>query len=196
MVLRYKLQTYGIPTEDLPISYSGSIKTGYAKQWIRARETKEWSLYLQQPIESRCIVECPLHTDVLFRQGMSMMRNPGNARVWSFIEAKQSGRMDTDGQTLIKPKRRELVRDVIAYVRKTGRFLKWNDGGWWSEIVDQEQVKIKVRYFLKEARRVKREARKQTLQSSTSMFCGTKRDTPYDGNETNNDDDGCGKGCL
>lgn len=97
---------------------------------------------------------------------------------------------------MIKPKRRELVRDAIAYVRKFGRFLVWNEGGWWSEIVDQEQVKLKVEYLLKESRRMMRKARQQTLQSSTSMFYATKRGTPHDGNEQNNDDDGCGEGCL
>ena len=198
MELRYKLRSYGIPTEDLPISYSGTIKTGYLKQWIRAREYQESISYLQQPIECRNIVECPKLTDVLFRQGISMIRNPANARVWSLIEEKQRGRMDTNSQKMIKLKRRELVREVIEEVRKTGRFLVWNDGGWWIELVDQELIKMKIEYLFKETRRLKRETKRQMLQSSTSMFCGTKRPAPSDDNNESNDDDGfgCGKGCL
>ena len=155
--LQYKLRSYGIPTEDLPISFTGTIKMGYLKKWIRARETQESDSYLQQPMESRNIIECPQHTDVLFRQGISMMRKPGNARLRTFIEELQNDRAETKGQKLIRLKRREMVFDVIEEVRKTGRFLIWDEGGWWTEMVDQDQIKMKIEYLIKDTRRLKRE---------------------------------------
>ena len=34
---RYALQSYGIPIDQFPISFSGKIKAKYAKQWVAAR---------------------------------------------------------------------------------------------------------------------------------------------------------------
>ena len=38
MEVLYKLNSYGIPTDHIPITSTGKIKTGYLKQWINLRK--------------------------------------------------------------------------------------------------------------------------------------------------------------
>ena len=84
--LRYALNAFGIPTDDLPVTWTGKIKLSYHKQWLKLRtciENKQ-DYYLnsasagsrpvyhpypnQQELSSSSsgIVECPNSTDVIF----------------------------------------------------------------------------------------------------------------------------------
>jgi len=170
--LMYQLQSYGIPTNHIPLSFSGTIKTGYMKQWTRAREAKESSTYPELANDYRKVIECPQLTDVLFRQGISLIWNPGNASIQNVIENMHKQQKETGSSRL---KRREMVLDIIDEVGQTSRFLAWNEGGWWNEIFDREQLILKIEYLIKEVRRSKRQGRRllqQQLNSSTSIFRG------------------------
>lgn len=159
---------------------------------MRAREAQESTIYLDVKHDFWDIIECPRLTDVLFRQGISLVWNPGNARVRSLIEEMQSDQEEIKRRTLIRVKRREMVIEIIQQMRQTSRFLVWNDGGWWNEIRDQEQLTLKIEYLIKEVRKFKREEREQLkLNSSTSIFLNN-------GSNDSSDDDTqtCGKGCL
>lgn len=106
--LRYALQSYGIPTENIPMTWSGTIKDSYLKNWMRLRkaieEDRESSRLKMrqfhpsgfQPVgESSLsfksamshVVECPNMNDVVFRQGTSLYCHPGNVRFRSMIES-------------------------------------------------------------------------------------------------------------
>ena len=84
--LLYGLQSFGIQTEHIPLSFSGTIKTGYMKQWTRAREAQESSVYVELANDFSGIIECPRLSDVLFRQGISLVSNPGNTQIRSIIK--------------------------------------------------------------------------------------------------------------
>jgi hypothetical protein len=202
--LLYKLQSYGIPTEHIPISFSGTIKTGYIKQWARAREAQESPMYLELANDFRDIIECPQLNDVLFRQGISLIGNPGNARVRTVIEEMHKEQAGSQSHKLVKLKRREMVLNIIEQVGKTSRFLVWNEGGWWNEIPDREHLILKIEYLIKEVRKSKREARQTVnLNSSTSVFYSNKRPKLDErGGDTDSSDEdkpfSCGrrKGCF
>lgn len=203
--LLYKLQSYGIPTEHIPISFSGTIKTGYIKQWARAREAQESPMYLELANDFRDIIECPQLNDVLFRQGISLIGNPGNARVRTLIEEMHKEQAGSQSHKQVKLKRREMVLDIIEQVGKSSRFLVWNEGGWWNEIPDREHLILKIEYLIKEVRKSKREARQTVnLNSSTSIFYSNKRPKLDErgGNTDSSDEDkpfpygGGRKGCL
>lgn len=198
----YKLQSYGIPTDHIPISFSGTIKTGYMKQWTRAREAREASLFLDPGRNFTGVIECPNLSDVLFRQGISLTWNPGNARIRSMIEEMTRDRKTAEGDKLVKRKRREMVLDIIHDVGQTCRFLMWNDGGWWTEIRDQEQLILKIEYVIKDVRKsAKRVSRQQKLSSSTSIFFDEERvNSNLNGTDNDSSEDegqfSCGKGCM
>jgi hypothetical protein len=173
--LLYTLQSYGIPTEHIPISFSGTIKTGYMKQWMRAREAQESALYLELA-NFRDIIECPQLSDVLFRQGISLIWNPGNAWVRTLIEKMHKKQKEAESDKQVKQKRRQIVFYIIKEVSQFNRFLVWNEGGWWNEIFDREQLILKIEYLIKEVRKSKREESPELkLNSSTSIFYSNKR---------------------
>lgn len=108
MELHYVLQGYGIPTDNIPMTWSGSIKTNNFKNWMKLRKAIEDDAeakrqYLRDLQRGRFqsssdshraysdtlsnVVECPNSTDILFRQGTSLSNHPGNARFRSLIEA-------------------------------------------------------------------------------------------------------------
>ena len=41
MEIDYALESYGIPTNHVPLTFTGSIKDGYAKQWLVMRQYVE-----------------------------------------------------------------------------------------------------------------------------------------------------------
>jgi len=181
MELLYKLQSFGIPTEHIPVSFSGTIKTGYFKQWTRSREAQESSVYLEMSNDFRGIIECPRLGDVLFRQGISLVANPGNAQVRSIIQQMmKEGQNETEAggvgnnkqkSKVIKLKRREMVLDIIDEVSKTSRFLTWNEGGWWNELLDREQIILKIEYLIKDVRKSNKAKRQYIkVNSSSSIF--------------------------
>eukprot|EP00531_Pseudo-nitzschia_arenysensis_P014822 CAMPEP_0116131742 /NCGR_PEP_ID=MMETSP0329-20121206/9172_1 /TAXON_ID=697910 /ORGANISM="Pseudo-nitzschia arenysensis, Strain B593" /LENGTH=641 /DNA_ID=CAMNT_0003626201 /DNA_START=74 /DNA_END=1999 /DNA_ORIENTATION=+ len=99
--LRYALQSYGIPTENIPMTWSGTIKDAYLKNWIKLRkaiENDREAIRRQrhqfprigfQPYKSAMsnVVECPNMNDVAFRQGTSLHCHPGNVRFRSLVES-------------------------------------------------------------------------------------------------------------
>ncbi|VEU43988.1 unnamed protein product [Pseudo-nitzschia multistriata] len=168
--VRYKLRAFGIPTEHIPVSVTGTIKTGYVKQWMHAREVIEQNYFMNN--SNVTIVECPRLDDVLFRHGISFNSNPGNAAVRRLIINTYKE------QEIVKIKRRKMVLAIIEDVRKNGgRFLVWNDEGWWNELLDfDDMIMAKVEYIIKDVRRENRISIRQQQQqlkvsSSTSIFC-------------------------
>lgn len=189
--LQYALHSYGIPTEHIPLTFSGNIKDGYIKQWVKMRGYLESQKFDFRPIE------CPQLDDVLFRQGVSSLSYPGNSRVHRFVERRYELDPDINPKRgTVKSKREKVVLEVMNDIRTIGgRFLVWNENGWWSEILDSGSLSIKLEYFIKEVLRTKRKeerlAKSQhrlNLECSTSVFhikndggsCVSNKRTKYD----------------
>ena len=200
--LRYNLRSYGIPTEHIPISVTGTLKFGYVKQWMRAQEVIEENCASDNNNET--IVECPQLDDVLFRQGISLNSNPGNAMVRRLI-------INTyQKQEIARVKRRKVVLNIIEEVRKSGgRFLVWNDEGWWNELFmdeNEDLLMAKVEYIIKDVRRENRISVRQQQQllkvnSSTSIFRTPIASTVPVHNNISDEEDrssspSCGQGCF
>jgi hypothetical protein len=104
--LLYKLRSYGIPTENIPITWTGTIKTVYLKNWMKLRKAIEDDYGIQRQIHQQLqrvglplssssnmsnmanVAECPNSNDVIFRQGTSLYCHPGNDRFRSLVESK------------------------------------------------------------------------------------------------------------
>jgi len=161
--MRYKVKSYGIPIELLPLTGTNSIKLNYHNQWIRTRRLVEtYQNYYGYNCEYKCeyecgfetnksnrepvtIVECPCSNDVVFRNGTHSMDNPGNTMfrnlILSYWENNNKFRLrSTDF-------RDNIVRDIE--VHKKGRFLDWNkDLGVWVVIKDKTRIQRKVAMVL------------------------------------------------
>jgi len=179
---RYTLQTYGIPSDQIPITWSGTIKLTYHRQWIRLRQTIEQRELGQRlsgtppeafiELNKSTMIECPNLNDVLFRQGTSTTSHPGNVAFRVMIERrlreleraqqleyekKENGR--SKKKTKSRPKitsikTRKLSMDVIEELRQkqNNRILFWNEMGWWDVAKDEKQIYLKVEYIVREFR--------------------------------------------
>ncbi|VEU42654.1 unnamed protein product [Pseudo-nitzschia multistriata] len=138
--LQYRLKGYGIPVDLTPLTDSGNIKTMYLKQWLRLRKIIETGITPSGVKTSTVsIIECPGSNDVIFRPGTSMLCHPGNVAFRGLIEAKQNR------ITVKRAEKEEVALEIIQEVRSTGgRFLMWDNGGWWSELNDIPLISVKI----------------------------------------------------
>ncbi|KAG7349839.1 hypothetical protein IV203_012436 [Nitzschia inconspicua] len=173
----YQLMTYGIPVDLIPRTGTGKIKLKNHQQWIRTRkvieETKE-----DDP------VECPGIHDVLFRFGKSYLSHPGNATFRELIEANFDEHNETTNTDTKMAVTWRIVEDIES---RKGRFLVWDQRGWWKVTTDRAHIRSKVAVSLKEhKKRVQAKKNIQCTLSSTYQFerqDGGKRKRAEDGSE-------------
>ena len=138
--LQYRLKSYGIPVDLTPITESGNIKTTHLKQWLRLRKIIEVGMTPDGiKTDQISIFECPRSNDVIFRPGTSMLCHPGNVVFRGLIESKQNR------ITVKRAEKEEVALEIIREVEKSGgRFLIWDNGGWWSELNDVSLISTKI----------------------------------------------------
>jgi len=189
--LQYTLQGYGIPTEDIPVSWTGKIKIKNLVQWMRIRHAVEnYDDYSPSSMPPGGIVECPQPHDVLFRKGNSYVSHMGNARLRGLITSKACLN-EQDRESIKRPKQmaNEIIEERLrlsfttkdAATSGIGKYLIWNNQkDWWNEMTDREQICMKIEYMIRELRRANgKKSRKNQkrgrpttikLQSGTTMF--------------------------
>jgi len=165
--IRYILNGYGISTDTIPVSWTGTVKVGYLKQWLRIRQ------YLEDPsiFKHRCDgrkfcsnnknckflqpIECPRLIDILFKKGKSAKNHPGNEHFRSLIQSKyeqtlyESSRLafNFDHGTISATQIKEsLVAYLFEEVEKGNmRILMWNEKhSWWSILNDERLIRKKI----------------------------------------------------
>ena len=159
--LQYALQGYGVPAEDIPISWTGKVKMKYLVQWMRIRHAVE-----TDDLGSTRIVECPEPKDVLFRKGNNYTSHPGNVKLRNMIVDKACYRDGTD--ILKRPKqlsheifdarlkilKEESMEEHNYSDEKLGRYLLWdNKKDWWIKMTDKQQICLKLEYIIRELRK-------------------------------------------
>lgn len=156
--LRYRLKSYGIPIELLPITETGSIKMGNHSHWMKTRKNIE-----QAMDKSVTVVECPGLHDVGFRQGTSSMEHPGN--VWCRdlilflledrdlqikhnpnIEFSSYNTTSGNNNSIAAKIHNEVVERCVNQVeQRGGRFLEWNkERSAWIQIQGGTKIRQKV----------------------------------------------------
>lgn len=157
--MRYRLKSYGIPIELLPITETGSIKLVNHNHWMKTRKHLEQALD-----ESERVVECPGLNDVVFRQGTSSMEHPGNVRCRDLIlslledrdrQIKAHPEIDFDcynttsgnNNTAAAKIHNEIVDRFLDKVirQRGGCFLEWNKHrSAWVQFFNETKIKQKI----------------------------------------------------
>jgi len=119
----------------------------------------------QQPLEA--IIECPRSHDVVFRSGTSMACHPGNVRFRCLIELKHE-----DAYLISSTTQAELAEQLIHEITMNGgRFLKWDNHGYWTGLQDRVQIHTKVALSIRDYKyKTKAQRNRQTNQSCTFLF--------------------------
>jgi len=144
--LKYILQGYGIPNDDIPITFTGTIKTIYHKQWMKLRNTienqnNEQNNHINEDLDSsnsnssgtttkmNMIIESPYLNDIIFRKGKSFMYNDGNIMLRSLVKLRTKEQFYWNEHNIIignsnkidisggPPKTRTLITGIIDDIK-------------------------------------------------------------------------------
>jgi hypothetical protein len=180
--LQYILKSFGIPVDLTPITDSGNIKMTHLKQWLRLRKIVEVGLTSDGiKTNNLSIIECPKSNDVIFRPGTSMLCHPGNVVFRGLIEAKQNR------TTVKRAEKEEVALEIIREVQEIGgRFLMWDNGGWWSELHDVILISAKIaicyRDFKMKVQSLVQQHQQQQQPKRQKVDCSTFAFANQDGN--------------
>ncbi|KAG7373366.1 hypothetical protein IV203_034090 [Nitzschia inconspicua] len=167
--IQYNLSGYGIPSDQLPVTESGNVKTKNARQWLRIRRALESAEIAGDDYELMALnlIECPGSKDVVFRCGQAYLSHPGNVMFRGLIEAM----FQEHNNALSSESKVNITWQIIEEVEHIGgRFLVWDDG-WWKVMTEKQQIRSKVAIAFKDhKRRVKAMSNCQVTQSSTLKF--------------------------
>lgn len=152
---------FGIPVDLLPLTGTGKVKVKNLQQWIKTRRVVE------ETQEGR-LIECPYLNDVCFRFGMSYLSHPGNSFFRALVEEYFNEHSDTTAHNVKVAVTWRLIEEIE---RKNGRFLNWDNRGWWTELTDRNVIRSKVAASLKmHKKRILAQNNRQSNVSSTFEF--------------------------
>ena len=164
--LQYALQSFGIPCELIPVTATGNTKTAYHRQWIRLRKALDIARQKENG-EDASIIELPRCTDIIFRTGKSLTCHKGNSMFQNVIESKMQQHA-TASQLEKKAITMEIIEDIK---RMNGRFLQWDERGWWTEIEGKSNIHARVAVSVRDfkSKSVAKKNR-QNFESGTAVF--------------------------
>ncbi len=173
---------YGIPIDLLPISPTGNVKTLMLHQWIKVRKMIESKHFSSSDSGTESsgddsssvaenAIECPNLNDVVFRPGKSYMIHPGNVMFRSLIESKLQEHF-----AATRSEKAAIAWSIVREVElKGGRFLKWNNRGWWAEFEDRSEIRYKIpSYFRDFTRNSKARKKRRELFESKQKNSNNK----------------------
>ncbi len=180
---RYKLKGYGIPIELLPITESGVITTKVHAIFIKTRKLFEegqfeegsdglgqgvFRLQFSGRSYPHLIVDCPCSSDVLFRQGKTMMEHQGNVMfrdlILDYLEREDAWRFnrssgfDFSNEQITYGKQQFLNSWILREIfdRRRGRFLEWDrEKSVWVLMTDLVTIKRKISVVYTKYRKLK-----------------------------------------
>lgn len=173
--LMYTLQSYGIPVEYIPISFTGKVKEKCIKEWMRLRQLIEDDrLNRNWTAESNSnMIESPYLDDIIFRNGTKLLSHPGNIALRSVIVE----------MCMLEENKLKNTKDLVVLIisemkgcnggSNCSRFLNWNEKGWWKQVTPENEPKeihTKISRIVRDTRKLLREQQEaQATSNSDSM---------------------------
>jgi hypothetical protein len=136
----YKLLTFGIPVDVLPVAYDGALKVSNHLKWVSRRQTKDSDLCLMGFFHG---IDMPRRDDVLLGRGKTIQEHPGNVYMRSLVDSY----LDISKKAFTGEKNVLAPQIVAAMKRCRCRFLKKKKDGWWVEVSDNEAIVRVLRTF-------------------------------------------------
>lgn len=153
----FQLQTYGIPTEQLPVNADGSLSCETHLESIEALRNEEKHNELKTP-GSMCAstsgkglaIIVPRNFDVLFGKHVLARQHTGTLRALHLVEMHYQA-YEAAG----KYKKTEVADGILSIVHESGgRFLKQDKHHTWHEVQDLE-ARQKVAHWFRHSRHKK-----------------------------------------
>jgi len=161
---RYSLMAYGIPSDQLPVTVSGRIKTTNHLRWIKTQKEREDAIQTGlPPFEG---IDFPRVMDILIgNTGHYFRNNPGNTVyrevMESFFERYESA---SDTQEKIR-----ITWGVLEELSRAGcRILVRSQRGWWS-VASADKAREKISHDFRETRKRLQAAKKRSQMDTSSI---------------------------
>jgi len=168
---QYKIMSYGIPSDQLPIKNSGTIKIQNHKKWIAFRGMKD-RIVEGEGKNSLSETFCPSTKDVLAIGGMHFYKFPGNCR---YREMLESNLESYDNAASVQEKIRITNEVLLNIVASGGRFLVRDKQGWWSP-ANEQTARVKVSNAFRDVRKsIRARENRKRLKSDTHKFAAVGR---------------------
>eukprot|EP00536_Pseudo-nitzschia_multiseries_P013055 jgi/Psemu1/245100/estExt_Genewise1.C_5330025 len=183
----YSLRCFGVPTEDIPRTCTGKIKTKYLAKWIKVRTSiddhrrmkarNDYNAYYATPASDRVFpgIECPGVNCVLFRLSGLASKHPGNVEFRTFLQEKEEEKKQLKTLQQIDDHVYQIIDETV---KKGFRFLVFDENKfWYNEINDYETLRKHVFQAQRDIMKItKARAALQVTKSNTAAF------TALDGN--------------
>jgi hypothetical protein len=137
----YKLMTFGIPSDALPISPSGELKLQRQLDWLNVRRKQEVA---SKDTCNRIVVPGP--HDVLLGRGKPLQKHPGNLRYHHIIES-----FEDRYESAMKLEKTTIAKEIVQQIKDAeGRFLRQDNTGWVE--IDDAAARYKVSHTFRNHR--------------------------------------------
>ena len=167
----YKLMTYGIPGEQIPIKSSGIIKIADHKRFISYCQEQEDATF-RNGIEHKGIF-CRSSRDILVGRGPRIKNHVGNEMYRTLLQSKYE-QYNTASITKKKEIAFEVIRDVHSY---GGRFLIPAKYCWVE--ADNEAARAKVSIAFRDVRKSFNAKRNGKYSNSVSKELSTVKSIEF-----------------
>jgi hypothetical protein len=138
---QYKLMTFGVPVDSIPVTSGNNLKTTTHLQWLARRRIKESATCMGKPFDG---IDLPSPKDVLFGRGKTNHQHGGNVLMRNII-----AEYIPEYQSTTKADKWRIPLKVLERIKQEGgRFLKRDtEHGWWFQVSDEEaQEKISMSF--------------------------------------------------
>ena len=193
----YSLRCFGIPTEDIPRTCTGKIKTKFLSKWVKVRTAMDdhrrmmaqnnYNSYYARPPVLRDFpgIECPEVNCVLFRLAGLASTHPGNVEFRLLLQEKEK---DREKLKTLKQKDDHLNQIIEEMIQRGLRFLVFDENRhWYNEITDYRVLRKHVCQAQRDiGKRVKARTSVQLAKSNTAVFAR------LDGSSSNPCEQNCG----
>jgi hypothetical protein len=134
-------------------------------QWIKVRKAIEDEI---AKTGSTTIIECPFKNDVIIRFGKAYTNHPGTIMFRDILE----NHYEEHSNATSKENKVAVTWKIVEAVEKRGgRFLVWDNRGWWVELTDRTVIRSKVAVSMKDhSKRIQAFRNVQSTASSTYQF--------------------------
>ena len=180
------LGTFGIPTDALPITPSGVLKTKEFQKWIQRRRNKDY--FMSASAQSNATLGAPLSSfdkidlvpneSILCGTGKPIMNHAGNQAFRSLIESKFE---EYEAET--EPKAKDaFARQVVSELKAAGNdFIKRDKDDWWIKIPDQEARDKVIKAFVSQRGKKKKLKRAPTEEAPPRRDSKPQKQLRHDG---------------
>lgn len=136
-----ELHNYGIPMEGNPILPNGGVSLEWHREWLQLqRQQEENSGFDSEKINA------PHRFDVLFGKSKRAREHTGNLRAQQLVEMHRE-KYESAG----KFEKTVIAERIVTMIHNShGRFLKWEDCGWFE--VSNEDARDKISHFFRNKR--------------------------------------------